>query len=176
MLCRDTFLGKDSSTCLRRRRLFVPVRGRTLARPSWPPSKETGKSRKRSRRRNRRRRYQQWRTCIQKMPPRLTWTVSLKLGSTPVINSGRTGWRPCPQKPNFSRPGPARNHAQLSWRRWARVFALNGGKRLAESSPNGKTSLFAHFPVGLPRANKNARLNGIATLKNLYRKNATGVA
>jgi hypothetical protein len=25
---------------------------------------------------------------------------------------------------------------------------LNGGKRLAESPPSGKTSLFAHFPVG----------------------------
>src|SRR5271166_6972649 len=74
----------------------------------------------RSRRRNRRRRYQQWRTCIQKMPPRLTWTVLLELGSRPVINSDRTGWRRCPRKPNFSRPGPARNHAQLSWRRWAK--------------------------------------------------------
>src|SRR5271165_5539047 len=60
----------------------------------------------RSRRRNRRRRYQQWRTCIQKMPPRLTWTVLLELGLRRVINSGRTGWRRCPRKPNFSRRGP----------------------------------------------------------------------
>jgi hypothetical protein len=42
--------------------------------------------------------------CIQKMRQRLTWTVSLELGSPPVINSGRIGWRRCLRKPNFSRP------------------------------------------------------------------------
>ena len=44
-------------------------------------------------------------TSIQQMRPRLTWTVWLEPGSRPVSNN-EPGWRPCPQKPNFSRPGP----------------------------------------------------------------------
>ena len=49
-----------------------------------------------------------------------TWSVSLELGPRPVSNNSRPGWRRCPRKPNFSRHGPARNHAQHSWRRWAK--------------------------------------------------------
>jgi len=57
------------------------------------------------------------------------------LGHWSTASAIETVWRSCQGKANFFRPGRARNHAQHSWRSWARLLTSEGGRLKRRSLP-----------------------------------------